>query len=311
MELIGVPESMPDSFNIVAISDPHFGSRGFELEPLERALRKMRKKRWYGVIGGDIADCTPTDNRFFNIDTVAKGYERPLLQYTTFNEFLDKTADKILAILDGNHDWRLQKYGRFVEDLICKPNNIPYGGYMCRLIWPNLDFAVNMWHGGPTMPRGAKDPDQRLGNQRAWLKNRLQDIPTAYNAHIHMMSHTHRFIVRQPICSTRPWYQNVNGAWQLRKTYCPPEISKNEKYGHTIVPEDAAWWINTGALMSTEIQGAIGYNELYGYPMTEVGHTVIEVKNLTVKRVTQFFHRDYKDDAFLVYESMSEGREDF
>lgn len=250
-----VAPNLNKKITVYNTSDWHAGSLAFHDRALKKLLKMIDKPNTFWTFGGDAIEGKKIDSPHFN----PEGLDHKKLnihdQCDYLIDLLQPVADKLLLFQRGNHELYLQKDFDVIK-YICKGIGRPdaYGGYQA---WVEFaDILMHFWHGRATMPRGAKDPIQREANQKAWLKNRMQDLASA---HVHYMGHTHKCMIVPPIeqYALMPHSKDVHGVYFTEQ----PTIINGDLW----VPKDARWYVNTGTLRRGGQFGYEDYSEIAGY----------------------------------------------
>lgn len=109
---------------IVPIGDTHWENRGCDVQALRDCVQWIKNEpNCYAFMMGDLLDCTPQDHKFyhpkqlrseFTADNVWEGAA------STLAHELRPIRDKILGVMTGNHEWRLESsYGYNTTQVVC------------------------------------------------------------------------------------------------------------------------------------------------------------------------------------------------
>jgi hypothetical protein len=192
--------------------------------------------------------------------------------------------DKMLMMLDGNHPFKLQKYGDLTARA-CKDLGINFGSWTAHITYkarmkygpgePQFLFNHFAGHGWRTVNSKVDPPERAKLNMQIQLKNNLRDM--AGDTLVMSMGHTHKLLFKPPISQL---YIEGQGNEVVQK------YTSAKKYSGFIHP-DYRWFINTGSFLKT--YGPVsGYAERFGYSPVELGFAVLEIRNgkvAGVKRV--------------------------
>lgn len=275
---------LPRTHNIYLFGDTHEGTIYKHRKGLRRMIQRLADDPiGYGVHMGDLAEAIEVTDRRYCLQTVDPISPTPLRQYKASIEELLPIADKLLVILEGNHDFKLvSRYGSSIQELVCPAlagNRDPlsiYGTYTCRLsIYDKkgLMYKLLLFHGSGMNKSHADNVARRNLNMKLGLQRKLS--PLAGDCLVMAMGHTHKLLVKEP----EP---------ELYLT----DSGKGIEEAHTgslqtapYIPPDLRWYVNTGCFYKLYEEGVSGYAERAGYPPNELGYAVIRVKNGIVKDV--------------------------
>jgi hypothetical protein len=192
--------------------------------------------------------------------------------------------DKMLMMLDGNHPWKLQKYGDLTARA-CKDLGINFGSYTAhitykakRLFGPGEPFYLfNHFagHGWRSVNSRVDPPERAKVNMQIQLKNNLKDM--AGDTLVMSMGHTHKLIYKPPVSQL---YIQGEGAEVVQRYTGPRKLTG-------FIHPDYRWFINTGSFL--KLYGPVsGYAERAGYSPNELGFAVLLIRGgkvAGVKRV--------------------------
>ena len=210
---------------IIPISDTHIGDELFN----EKALIAYLEKADYLILNGDIMN-TATKN------SVSFGYgSSPQVDLDKAVEIFKPYAHKILAVVEGNHEYRVSKeVGISLTQMFCLSLNIidKYAGTSAYLFLnvgsKKVNYKVYATHGyGGGRTTGAK-------------ANILVQLASVVDADVYIISHTH-----QPLAFPQDYIRP-----NLRKYTLQPVIQ---------------WFINTGAFLNYG-----GYGERFNFKASSI-----------------------------------------
>jgi hypothetical protein len=188
---------------------------------------------------------------------------------------LKPVAEFILAIGDGNHELKLQNTMNFGK-YMAKELGVPHGAYTYVTQFRDSKgkalFKTFSTHGYGSLPKGAKDPLQRIANQKAALKRKLEG--TAFFDCIYKsMGHTHKLLVVEPTYLDEI-ILTTQGTEILSKQV--PKVIQNSSY----IPSEQCWFANTGGFLKLYTPpglGLTGYAEMMLLPPTNLGWVEIDI----------------------------------
>jgi len=261
---------LPKDYKLILTGDWHCGAVGFDEEAaLHITGRLLDEADTFGVFMGDAVEGKLALSKHFNPDGLQKHRLTAGKQFDYWGDLMHDTAPKWLACIPGNHDVYLDPDDDLMAR-VCREHGLPYGDYQT---WLDLgDVRGHLWHGFPTMPKGAKDPIQREGNQKSWLKRSLEELGAA-SAHFQAMGHTHYMMIVPPLEK----YALLDGGPNVKaRAYVQPEGTVD---GMPYVPPDAKWYFNTGTLSRSGGFGHRRYSEVKGYRPQPLGYIEMTVCN--------------------------------
>lgn len=195
----------PDSFNIYPFGDSHFGSINCAEGEVEKQVAIIKADPRALVIGmGDYCDCILKDDKRFQQGGLAKWVAPDNIaesQRVRVREVLKPIANKIICLLDGNHELDIRK--KFQYNMtwnLCSDLGVPYGGYQCfiSLIFRRTtaaeddrsgdrkQYIIHAWHGaGASQTEGAR-------------LMRLMRLVNDIEADIYLMGHLHAITAHTP-----------------------------------------------------------------------------------------------------------------
>ena len=277
----------PKDYDLVLFGDNHYGNRLWHEKGFAKCLDFIKgSRRRRAIHMGDATEAiTWADNRFdITIHRITPNQQRDGMI-----DFLQPVKNKIDVMLLGNHEYKLWKYGNLTDD-ICKAltnrkHEVKYGTLSCVIrIFDDigLQFKMFLHHGFGRVASQAKDFEQKQGNIKASLKNKLK--PFFSDVLISAMGHTHRSIIVPP--TEEQLYLYINKKGSLKQGYI--ELGENADF----IDPDKRYFINTGSFLKLfdpepDAHGvfAVGYGELAGYQPIDLGFINIEVRNRRIKSV--------------------------
>lgn len=287
MELIY--REMPADYTLVQTSDWHLGPANCYRPGIEAMIDRIAgDANCYAVIAGDMTDAViPSDKRYASC---AMDMLTPLLTpHEQADEVIKLTrfiADQVVCIGIGNHEFHHTNtfdIGRY----ICDQLNVPYGAYSFKFVALHAGRPAHRFyftHGNGNLPRGAKDPIQRLANRKAALKRKLDQ--SGHSDCVYMgCGHNHQLLVVEPTIDTDVMLTD-DGNGNLDQSY-RQHADQTTNY----IPSESRWYGCSGSflrLYSEPGSGSISYGEMRGYDPAELGWlelTVRDYKLVDVKRV--------------------------
>lgn len=288
MELIY--RKMPPNYTLVQTSDWHIGPKNCYMTGIEKLVQRVKRtKDCFMAFAGDSVDAVIAgDKRYascsMELDNPALS---PHEQADIVIKVLKPIKKKIVAFGIGNHEFHhinTFSIGHYItEKLGC-----PYGAYNYKFIAldgkgePVHRFYIT--HGNGNLPRGAKDPIQRIANRKAALKRKLD--ASGHTDCIYMgCGHSHQLLEVEPTIDQEVMLTD-DGEGNLEHAY-RQQVNQRSSY---IAPE-ARYYGNSGSflrLYSEPGSQSISYGEMKGYDPAEMGWIELTIKNhelVGVKRV--------------------------
>ena len=272
-----IEKQVPDTCDIVLHGDTHLGTRMCHLNGIQRLIRWIKAKPdRYFVHMGDAIEAIVVDDKRFDIDTTDE--PKPLKQAKKIIQIYKPVAERGLAWLKGNHEFKLDRVGDLAE-FMADELGVSYGTWTCklRLVDPKKKQICKMFltHGfRGRISSNAKDYEQRTANMKASLKNKL--VHKAGDCLVMAMGHTHLLMVVDP--AERLILSDDGG--EIRQNY----LRAGDGASPYIEP-DRRWYVNTGAFLKLYQAGVDGYAERAGYDPVELGYVMVRIKNGKVESV--------------------------
>jgi len=273
--------NLPETHRVYYISDFHEGTILQYSQGLEATIERIHDDPIGAVlIGGDLAEAIMIDDKRYSSETLSKKADVPLLQYKEVIKKLRPIANKTLAILIGNHDWKLvSRVGNLVKDYVCTELGVPYGTYSVKLTINNpkgeLMYKSFYTHGAGNLYSCADDPVRRLANMRLMLKRKLQH--KFADCVLMGTGHNHKLVVLKPI----PVLYLTSEGKEIQQYYTGSE--QQAQYIHP----DHRFYFSTGSFFKLYESGVSGYGELFGFDPHELGYCIAHVEDGIVKDVTR------------------------
>lgn len=260
----------PRDFNLYLFGDAHEGTvahyaKGFR----EMCNTIMKDPIGLAVDHGDTIEAIAIDDQRYDPVTCES---RVLQQIDEAIEDRRKIAarGKLIAMVDGNHERKLWKYGEIVAHMANKLG-VQYLGYTGKIQWVDpkgkLMFKHYATHGRKSINSTADDPLRQETNMKLSLKRALKK--KAGDCALMTMGHTHRLMVSEPIHTL---YLTDNGI-DVQQNYF--RTQQTAQYIHP----DHRWYVNTGSFYRTQVIGADTYSEIAQYDPLELGYAVAHIRD--------------------------------
>jgi hypothetical protein len=277
MELLSY--NLPRDWNLFLFGDDHIGARlrhdhGWEqlVDMMHSKYGGLPAKNNFGIHHGDLIEAILTDDKRW-CDSECSKEKTVFEQMAASRKALLPLRKKLLAVLDGNHTFKLHRFGKIAFD-ICKQLEIPekYGTWSAKLIYKdkkdNIQFQHFCTHGSGSFSSVADDPVRRETNKKLSLKRKLK---FAFgDTFLNSMGHTHQIQILPP---TKELYIVTDKEKKLQQCYTGEETIPS---GY--IPPESRWYVNTGAFLKLYGNGFSGYAERAGYPPQELGFAICKIR---------------------------------
>ena len=274
-----ITKQLPDNHNIFHFGDRHKGAALSSDAGWQKLVKMMLSpydgcSNNYGIDGGDLLEAIMVDDPRFGPDQLTEPL--PLEQRKAAIKERQTIKHLLLAILMGNHDRKLWRFGNIVKD-ICEELGVEYGTYTAKISivdkQGNLMYKIFETHGSKTITSTADDPVRRVANLKLILKRHLKY--KAGDCAIMIKHHAHKLIVSTP---QKELYLIDNGK-EIRQRYTGG--GQNKEYIHP----DARWYGCAGAFLRLYGDGISGYAEIAEYDPVELGFLVTKVRKKKIVAV--------------------------
>jgi hypothetical protein len=276
---------LPRTHEIVLVSDSHEGTILKHRKGYKKVIKMVADtSSMYLAHLGDLIEGITVDDPRYCIQTTDPQTSTPVRQYRQALEELMPIKDKVLVMLEGNHDWKLSgRYGSLIKDVVCpelagnKDGSTIYGTYSCKLSIVDrkgeLMYKMFLTHGAGSINSSADDPVRRDANMMLSLKRKL--FRKAGDCIIQAQGHTHKLIVKPP----KPELYLTDDSKNIHQRY-----TKTSQTADFIHP-DLRYYANTGCFYKLYEMGVSGYAERAGYDPNELGYVVVKVVDGIIKSV--------------------------
>jgi len=297
-----IEKTVQSNFNLFLFGDDHEGSvlcyrKGREklFDMLESPWGGLTAKHNYGWHSGDHIEAITVDDIRYHPDTCT--IPIPLAQNDSWVETWKPVRHKLIGMNDGNHPWRLYRFGNLAERA-CRDLGINYGGWMAKISWVDakrrLIFKSFHTHGAKGIWSVSPDPVRRKAQKLHILRRHLQDM--AGDVLLMSKGHTHQILIGKPEPEVylvddgntiKQAYTNrecLNVHFPLQAGIKSPKVEENTGYIHS----DYRWYVNTGSFLKSMTEGITSYAEAREYSPVELGFAIAEIRDrqiVDVKKV--------------------------
>lgn len=270
---------LPESHRIFLAGDLHLGSPLAHTGAFERMISMVKdgpNNRL--ILMGDLIDAITFKDPRYSEEIATT----PLEQANLAVEMLRPIKERILCILDGNHERALHSFGNITRDVVCAQLDVPFGTYsaVVGINTPNGDLGYRIFahHGfGASNPQSASylARDTRIKES---IKRKLME--KVGDCIIMAMGHIHKLCVYEP---QRNLFIRTEGN-VLRSGYTIPERSRGG-----FIPPDYRYYLGTGSFLRQYGVGYSGYAEVAGYDPVDLGFLVVNAYDAWPKEVIKIF----------------------
>lgn len=279
MQLIS--RRLPKDCRIILASDFHEGNMMQHSDAIEQLVDYVKSTpHTYVMLGGDLIEAICVDDKRYSRFV---HNEMPIQQCKSIVKKLKPMEDRILFILEGNHEWVLtNKIGNIVEELICKPlgKNVRYGTLTTKFsILDDKGRVRNKifyTHGfrGRSISSVADDPVRRIANEKLQVKNKLKHL--AGDCAVMAMGHYHKLIISKP----EEELYLIDDSFTIKAQYTQPQD------GTGYIDPNLRYYCCTGSFLKLYgTLGVSGYGELFGFAPTELGYCEIDMVNYNITNI--------------------------
>lgn len=272
MELIS--RVMPADYTLIDTGDWHLGNVNAHMGGIRECIERLKHPDTFVVLKGDLLDSIlPNDKRYAHCSV---NIPTPMASLDLLTELLQPVRDKILAVMLGNHEYKLINTLNVAWEL-AKRLDAPYGGYACKFISLDEKHKVRhkmfLTHGYGSLPAGAKDVIQRKANRESALKRRLEG--TGHTDCIVMsMAHVHQLMAVNPTINSEVMLTD-NGK-KIKQQY---RVATKQSLDY--IPSEARYYGCSGSMLKTNTEpgvGALAYSEVFMYGPSEMGWLEWKIK---------------------------------
>ena len=190
-------------------------------------------------------------------------------QVELVTELMREAKDKCLAIMQGNHEFKLSSRNIIdVDKTIAKAlgQHVRAPGF--TMIGKMPGFKLFFTHGSRNTNHTAGDRQQRENNESIWVKKYLRDLQG--DCLVMGMGHGHKQRVRPPLYEL----SIIEKDGEEKQSYPKMMVSPDG-----VIHEDCRWYFMTGALRKLRVSGITTYSEMAGYRPTELGMIKLLVRD--------------------------------
>jgi len=270
-----IQKQIPENAEILLHGDTHIGNIMVYYNGLDKLIKYVKNTGAYVIHMGDWIESIISDDKRFQYETHKDPI--PLRQVAETVKIYQPIADKILVGLEGNHEWKLERFGNLAEE-ICRRLNIPFGASTAKLHLYNkksLMLKMFLTHGyRGLLQSNAKDFLQQQANIKANLKRKL--VHKAGDCLVMACGHYHHTLVVPP---AERLILSDNGK-EIKQKYLKAGNGAEE-----YIEPDRRYYLCTGSFLKTFEIGVSGYAERAGYDPVELGYISVKLKGSVISSV--------------------------
>ena len=277
------PVQLPNSHNIFFLGDLHDGSILSSEQGWNKLINTINSEydgcsANYAVDGGDMIEAIMVDDKRFSPEKLSEPL--PLAQIGEAVKKREPIKDKLLAILMGNHERKLWRFGDITQE-VCNKLGVQYGTFAAKLTVQdskgNLMYKIYETHGSKTITSTADDPKRRKANMELILKRHLKF--KAGDCAVMIKHHAHKLLV----CKPEPELYLTDDSKKISQQYT--SWGQAEPYIHP----DARWYGCAGSFLKLFGKGVSGYAEIFELDPVELGWLVLKVRNKRIVALEPYF----------------------
>lgn len=286
-----IQQTVQANFNLFLFGDDHEGSvltyrKGREklFDMLESPWGGLTAKHNYGWHHGDHIEAITVDDKRYDPKTCKQAI--PDEQNETWIEIWKPVRNKLVGLSEGNHPWKLFKYGNLTQRA-CHALGINYGGWMTKVSWVDnhgkLILKTFHTHGARSITSISPDPVRRKANKLHALKRQLQDL--AGDTVLMSKGHTHQILIGKPepevyLIDDGNTIKQAYTNRQSLNVYFPLGIgTKGQEEMTGYIHPDYRYYCNTGSFLKSMTEGVTSYAEAREYSPVELGFAIAEIRD--------------------------------
>jgi predicted phosphodiesterase len=267
-------DPLPENFDLFLVNDTHLGNRAMSRGTVEKVVRIIKaKKHSYVAFQGDQLETIGVTDPRFDLTVHAHQYARFNAQRNAFIELFSPVGDRVLWILDGNHERHIHNIYLPNLDIAEKFNTVYANGMLVKALFG--DWRLASWHGHGSVGSRAGDELQRSTNLLIALKRNLRNLPVD-DCDIVACGHYHQCLLHPP--------ENklilVSEGLDLKNYYTQPGrvYIGDPADGVYRIHDSDRWWMCCGGFLKAYSEDMPSYTEDWGLQATEMGYGHIQVE---------------------------------
>jgi hypothetical protein len=268
-------DPLPGNHDLFLVNDTHLGNRAMSRKTVEKVVHNIKsKKHSYIAFQGDQLETIGVTDPRFDLTVHAHQYARFNAQRNAFIKLFEPVGDRVLWILDGNHEKHIHNIYLPSLDIAEKFHTVYANGVLVKALFD--DWRLASWHGHGTVSSRAGDELQRATNLLIALKRNLRNLPVD-DCDIVACGHYHQCLLHPP--------ENklilVSEGLDLKNYYTQPGrvYIGDPADGVYRIHDSDRWWMCCGGFLKAYSEDMPSYTEDWGLQATEMGYGHIAVSN--------------------------------
>lgn len=266
---------LPDNFDLFVRGDIHVGNAAVSVKAVQTGVRLIEKNKgatfWCDM--GDACEAIHVGDKRFSTDVHAGKFQTINAQVDYYLELHKPILDRMLFMLDGNHEAKLHHIVD-VADMVARGlPNLVHGGFSIRARMTdkfNL-FAIHGWRQISSMAGSSRQREVNDGERLKRILMRLRG-----DCHAMVQGHIHRIIITPP--SQEMYIVNDERG--------EDDVYTSQYNGeHGVIHPDSRWYGSTGSCLRSYVEGITTYSEMAMYPPAELGMIKLIVRDKELQRI--------------------------
>ena len=202
--------------NLWVLNDVHFGAKACRIDKFKERIEKIKKdKNAIVILNGDLLEAIHFNDPRFDIDSVDPKYNTVNKQYVGMRKILEPIKNKIVAVGDGNHEYKIKKYsGMDISRLYAEEFNAIYYGdaLIIKLTIAKKEYNCLIIHGGS----GSTTMTGNIGAIKKYADNMETTPDVVIMGHVHRLDLIHNpklsndFETKMTAREKEEWLDKVN-----------------------------------------------------------------------------------------------------
>jgi predicted MPP superfamily phosphohydrolase len=273
-----LPSNVPvpgESWDLYFLNDMHVGNAATSIKDIQKVVRLVKGvKNSYVACLGDLAETIAINDKRYSFEEHGSNEARWNSQRRAIRGLLEPIRDKILWMLDGNHEFRVNNIYQPTKDLADDLGAIYANGTAVKALFPN--WRLMTVHGSGMVVSRAGDAMQRKVNELIGLKRNLRRLPAADCAVI-ACGHYHNLWVHEPV--KRQLLVTDPSSGKLVSIYTEPgKIYIDKKKDIYRIPEEDRYYLCSGSYLRGYVEDMPTYIERANLEATELGYGHITIR---------------------------------
>jgi len=264
---------LPENYDLYELNDFHDGNAAMSEKMVKKAVAAIAaQKHSYVILQGDHLETVAITDSRYSISVHGNRLTRFNAQRNDFMRLLEPIADKVLWLLDGNHEAKIHNIYQPNDDIAANWNTVYADSTFVKALFDN--WRLGSWHGAGVINSRAGDELQRRTNQLIGLKRNLRNLPVD-DCDIVTCGHYHQCLYHPPTEKL----VLISKSLELQGAYSKPgKIWVDKAKGLYRIHDDDRHWMCCGSFLRAYAEGISSYTENAGYQATELGYGHIRVR---------------------------------